>query len=92
MRGNGINKVLFGSTNFSWRGFYVQSNNAVVVNSKKAVAEYFQAFDSYFSASEPGLSEVARRRQLAQAGRDGPDGERRIFSAHNEERITGRGR
>jgi phosphatidylserine/phosphatidylglycerophosphate/cardiolipin synthase-like enzyme len=49
VRGNGVNKVLFGSTNFSWRGFYVQSNNAVVVNSKKAVTEYFQAFDSYFS-------------------------------------------
>ncbi len=50
VRGNGINKVLFGSTNFTWRGFYVQSNNAVVVSSKKAVDDYFTAFDSYFSA------------------------------------------
>ena len=51
VRGTGINKVLFGSTNFSWRGFYVQSNNAVVVNSKKAVDDYFKAFDEYFKAS-----------------------------------------
>lgn len=52
VRGTGINKVLFGSTNFSWRGFYVQSNNAVVVNSKKAVDDYFEAFDTYFSTKK----------------------------------------
>ena len=45
MRGNGINKVVFGSTNFTWRGFYVQSNNAAIVNSKKAVDDYFDVFD-----------------------------------------------
>jgi len=50
VRGPGINKVLYGSTNFTWRGFYVQSNNAVVVNSKKAVDDYFAAFDDYFTA------------------------------------------
>ena len=50
VRGPGINKVLYGSTNFTWRGFYVQSNNAVVVNSKKAVDDYFAAFNDYFSA------------------------------------------
>ena len=48
VRGGGVNKVLLGSTNFTWRGFYVQSNNAVVVNSKKAVDDYFTAFDDYF--------------------------------------------
>jgi phosphatidylserine/phosphatidylglycerophosphate/cardiolipin synthase-like enzyme len=54
VRGKGVNKVLFGSTNFTWRGFYVQSNNAVVLNSKKAVDGYFQAFDAYFiSARTP---------------------------------------
>jgi len=53
VRGTGINKVLFGSTNFSWRGFYVQSNNAVVVNSKKAVDDYFKVFDDYFTAKKP---------------------------------------
>jgi hypothetical protein len=35
VRGPGIHKVLYGSTNFTWRGFYVQSNNAAVVNSAK---------------------------------------------------------
>lgn len=50
VRGKGINKVVFGSTNLTWRGFYVQSNHAVVVNSKKAVDDYFACFDDYFGA------------------------------------------
>jgi phosphatidylserine/phosphatidylglycerophosphate/cardiolipin synthase-like enzyme len=50
VRGRGINTVVFGSINFTWRGFYVQSNHAVAVNSKKAVDDYFNAFDDYFAA------------------------------------------
>jgi hypothetical protein len=50
VRGKGINKVLLGSTNYSWRGLYVQSNNAAIVNSKKAVDDYFNAFNDYFGA------------------------------------------
>lgn len=38
--GKGINKVIYGSTNFTWRGFFVQSNNAIIVNSKRAVGDY----------------------------------------------------
>jgi phosphatidylserine/phosphatidylglycerophosphate/cardiolipin synthase-like enzyme len=52
VQGTGINKVIYGSTNFSWRGFYVQSNNAFVVNSEKAVKDYFTFFDSYFGAKK----------------------------------------
>jgi len=52
VRGKGIRKVLFGSTNFTWRGFYVQSNNAVIVSGKKAVDGYFDAFADYFSATK----------------------------------------
>jgi phosphatidylserine/phosphatidylglycerophosphate/cardiolipin synthase-like enzyme len=48
--GKGLHKVVYGSTNFSWRGFYVQSNNAIIVNSKSAVDDYFEVFESYFSA------------------------------------------
>src|SRR5215471_4412944 len=42
-------KVVCGSTNFSWRGFYVQANNAVVLQGKKAVDLYSAAFESYWS-------------------------------------------
>lgn len=39
-----------GSTNFSWRGLYVQSNNAIVVRGKKAIAPFLAAFDDYWKA------------------------------------------
>lgn len=50
VRGPGINKVVYGSTNFTWRGFYVQSNNAVIVNSASAADDFFTFFDLYASA------------------------------------------
>lgn len=37
-----------GSTNFSWRGFYVQNNNAIVLKDRKAVAACADAFDCYW--------------------------------------------
>jgi phosphatidylserine/phosphatidylglycerophosphate/cardiolipin synthase-like enzyme len=42
-------RVVCGSTNFSWRGFYVQANNAVVFQGKKAADLYSAAFESYWS-------------------------------------------
>lgn len=62
--GNGLNKVIYGSTNFTWRGFYVQSNNAIVVESKKAVDDYFKVFESYFNAEKAD----AFRKSKAAAG------------------------
>ena len=43
-----IQRVVFGSTNFSWRGFYVQANNALVVDAAKPVKLARAAFDNYF--------------------------------------------
>ena len=43
-----VKKVVFGSTNLSWRGLYVQANNALVVEGAKPVALAFSAFDNYF--------------------------------------------
>lgn len=41
-----------GSTNFSWRGFYVQANNALVVRGANAIKPFLAAFDAYW-ANEP---------------------------------------
>jgi len=60
VRGPGIHKVLYGSTNFTWRGFYVQSNNAAVVNSAKAVDDYFAAFDDYFTAKNAAAFKASK--------------------------------
>jgi hypothetical protein len=51
--GPGGKLAVFGSTNFSWRGFYVQSNNAIVVRGPKAIAPFAAAFDAYWSDDRP---------------------------------------
>lgn len=61
--GVAVQKVLCGSTNFSWRGLYVQANNAVVLQGAKAVRLFTAAFERYhtpgtaadFSASGSAL-------------------------------------
>ena len=52
--GGGVHKVIYGSTNFTWRGFYVQSNNAAVVTGARAADHYFKTFDAYFTAKDAG--------------------------------------
>ena len=41
--------MVCGSTNFSWRGLYVQNNNAIVFRTAEAVAPFAAAFEAYFS-------------------------------------------
>jgi hypothetical protein len=41
--------VVCGSTNFSWRGFFVQANNAVVLHGDAAVAPFAVAFEGYWN-------------------------------------------
>lgn len=44
-----------GSTNFSWRGFYVQGNNAVVVRGAAAIQPFLDAFNAYWSDDSPSV-------------------------------------
>ena len=57
VKGTTVNKVVCGSTNLSWRGFYVQANNALVLTGQTAVDLFFAAFDSYFD--DPKANDVA---------------------------------
>ena len=43
-----VQAVVCGSTNFTWRGFFVQSNNAIVLRGKTAVKPFLTAFDDYW--------------------------------------------
>jgi hypothetical protein len=43
-----VKAVVCGSTNFSWRGFYVQNNNAATLHGDAAVTAYFDAFQGYW--------------------------------------------
>lgn len=46
-----VKAVLCGSTNFSWRGLFVQSNHAVVLRGTKAVAAFTGAFEAYWASN-----------------------------------------
>ena len=43
-----VQAVVCGSTNFSWRGFFVQSNNAIILRGQNAVTPFLAAFDDYW--------------------------------------------
>ena len=47
-----VQVVVCGSTNFSWRGFYVQSNNAMLLEGKNPVKVFLAAFNSYWDHSD----------------------------------------
>jgi phosphatidylserine/phosphatidylglycerophosphate/cardiolipin synthase-like enzyme len=51
--GGQVQKVVCGSTNFSWRGFFVQANNALVVHGERCVSPFAAAFENFWS-QKPG--------------------------------------
>lgn len=44
-----VQAVVCGSTNFTWRGFFIQANNAVILRGRKAVKPFAAAFDGYIA-------------------------------------------
>jgi hypothetical protein len=48
VNGPKVQAAVFGSTNFSWRGFYVQANNAIVARGEEVVRLASEAFDAYW--------------------------------------------
>ena len=45
--GSDVKAAVCGSTNFTWRGQFVQSNNAIVVLGKRAIRPFIDAFENY---------------------------------------------
>jgi PLD-like domain len=63
--------VVCGSTNFSWRGFFVQSNNALVMRGEGPVALFRAAFEAYWDNDHvKGFvqTEAARSTKITLAG------------------------
>jgi hypothetical protein len=46
-----VQLAVCGSTNFSWRAFFVQNNNAIILQGKSAVQPFLDAFDDYWANS-----------------------------------------
>ncbi len=71
--GTGLHMAVCGSTNFSWRGFYVQSNNAIVLQGAKATKPFLTAFEQYWasdSVADFGKSPAAKWIDLGLTGID----------------------
>jgi phosphatidylserine/phosphatidylglycerophosphate/cardiolipin synthase-like enzyme len=71
VNGPQVNAVVCGSTNFTWRGFFVQSNNALILRGKSAVKPFLAAFDDYWSNETPpsfGATGSAKWTDLGLAG------------------------
>jgi phosphatidylserine/phosphatidylglycerophosphate/cardiolipin synthase-like enzyme len=47
-----VQQAVGGSTNFSWRGFFVQNNNAVLVHGRDQVEVFFAAFEKLWKNKE----------------------------------------
>jgi len=73
-------KVVCGSTNFSWRGFFVQSNNAMVLEGKSAVGPFLSAFENYWTQKPSDFGDTASAK-WASLGLDGINA-RVAFSPH----------
>jgi phosphatidylserine/phosphatidylglycerophosphate/cardiolipin synthase-like enzyme len=79
-----VQAVVCGSTNFSWRGFFVQSNNAMVLRGESAVKPFLAAFEDYWqNDGAAGFGETASA-EWTDLGLEGIDA-RVGFSPHAPE-------
>jgi len=73
VKGAKINAAICGSTNFAWRGLYVQANNALVVYGEKTIQPFLDAFENYWnynSAKDFGKTRSATWNDLSLTGID----------------------
>ena len=98
-----VQAAVCGSTNHSWRGFFVQNNNAIILRGEGAVKIFKAAFDHYwanddvagFGKTSFGNLESARTRRDRGSGRvlaageeeRGAQGHRRRYRQHHVEPL-----
>ena len=49
-----LKTAVCGSTNYTWRGFFVQANNAVILRGRNAIKPFLSAFDDYWNNQTAG--------------------------------------
>lgn len=80
--------VVCGSTNYTWRGFFVQNNNAVILRSKAAVAVFREAFEAYWqNDSVVGFGASDSARKWIDLGIAGVDA-KVTFSPHGKSNVA----
>jgi len=81
VQGDAVRAVVCGSTNFTWRGLYVQANNALILRGEQAAGVFRTAFDAYWKHDSVvgfGPTESTRWRDLGLTNLDA----RVSFSPH----------
>jgi phosphatidylserine/phosphatidylglycerophosphate/cardiolipin synthase-like enzyme len=56
INGRKVQAAVCGSTNHSWRGLFVQNNNAIVVHGAKPVAVFKAAFENYWNVANDSVA------------------------------------
>lgn len=79
-----VKRGVYGSTNYTWRGFYVQSNNAIIVTGADAIKPLLQAFEDYWRQTGYKDSQSPNWHDLNVTGIDA----KVTFSPHNETEAT----
>lgn len=80
--GPALQKVVCGSTNFSWRGLYVQNNNAMVLTGASAIQPFLDAFAGYWASDHPADFGVTAAANWTNLGLPGIDADV-AFSPHS---------
>jgi phosphatidylserine/phosphatidylglycerophosphate/cardiolipin synthase-like enzyme len=81
VEGTAVQAVVCGSTNFTWRGLYVQANNAIILRGATAAGVFRVAFNDYWNHDSVvgfGTTDSTRWRDLGLGGLDA----RVSFSPH----------
>jgi phosphatidylserine/phosphatidylglycerophosphate/cardiolipin synthase-like enzyme len=76
-----VQAVVCGSTNLSWRGFFVQANNAVVLRGQGPVDAFHAAFEAYWASDSAADFRATAAAQQVGLGLDGINA-RVAFSPH----------
>ena len=82
VNGPKVKKAVCGSTNFSWRGFFVQSNNAMILSGPSAIKPFLTAFNAYWDSSSAADFGNTGSAQWSNLGLHGIDA-RVAFSPHS---------
>jgi hypothetical protein len=86
VNGEKVKKVVCGSTNFSWRGFFVQNNNAMVLTGEAPVKLFEAAFDMYWT-NVPAKFAASQQACWANLGLPGIDAQV-TFSPHSKKNAV----
>ncbi|MCV2487614.1 phospholipase D-like domain-containing protein [Flavobacterium sp. SH_e] len=88
--GSEFKKVVCGSTNLSWRGIFVQNNNAIILTGEKPVELFNEAFKNFWSVGKSNSVSLFNNTESAtwqSLGLDGIDA-KVTFSPHNTENTV----